>query len=37
MSTTLVTGIGELATGDPALGDGSALGGTKPSIWDGIR
>ncbi|MGZ4601089.1 MAG: imidazolonepropionase [Oryzihumus sp.] len=26
MSTTLVTGIGELATGDPALGDGSALG-----------
>ncbi|MGZ4721450.1 imidazolonepropionase [Oryzihumus sp.] len=26
MSTTLVTGIGERATGDPALGDGSALG-----------
>jgi len=26
VSTTLVTGIGELATGDPALGDGSALG-----------
>lgn len=26
MSTTLVTGIGELVTGDPALGDGSALG-----------
>ncbi|HET7660374.1 MAG TPA: imidazolonepropionase [Oryzihumus sp.] len=26
MSTTLVTGIGELATGDPALGAGSALG-----------
>jgi imidazolonepropionase len=26
VSTTLVTGIGELVTGDPALGDGSALG-----------
>ena len=26
MSSTLVTGIGELVTNDPSLGDGSPLG-----------